>query len=369
MACCAIVCWPACCGRAWPPAANVTNASDPANPIFLNSKPPCRLSTRLPAGEQRVIQPPAAVRFRCLLIRRPQTGDRRGLRPLRCPREAPASAPATKNAPLPPSSVVYSSSNTDMRPSLLTAALLSLALLPAAVRAQEAPSPGAPPPASDAPGLPASDVDAPTLQRQRQPGEPLLLRARQGRLHHQPGQERLRDRRGQGPADHQELHPGEEPAADHRHSAGHLRQPDERPAAGERIRRHLPARRADAQGRGLPHLLRHQHQPAGRLHQPRQRHHPRPEQGHHQHRGNWLDHRQRRAARHPAVRRRLCRGQREAAPGGWAQDPGSADRRRRPGITGDAEDRDRGRAEGQRHRLRHPHRRPRLLRRRRLQPR
>ena len=51
-----------------------------------------------------------------------------------------------------------------MRPSLLTVALLSFALLTAALRAQEAPSPGAPPPPSDAPGLPSSDVDAPTLK-------------------------------------------------------------------------------------------------------------------------------------------------------------------------------------------------------------
>ena len=50
-----------------------------------------------------------------------------------------------------------------MRPSLLTAALFSLTLLTAVLHAQEAPSPGAPPPPSDAPGLPSSDVDAPTL--------------------------------------------------------------------------------------------------------------------------------------------------------------------------------------------------------------
>src|ERR1039458_2634649 len=60
--------------------------------------------------------------------------------------------------------IVCSSSNTDMRPSLLTAALFSFALLTATVRAQEAPSPGAPPPPSDAPSLPSSDVDAPTLK-------------------------------------------------------------------------------------------------------------------------------------------------------------------------------------------------------------
>jgi VWFA-related protein len=51
-----------------------------------------------------------------------------------------------------------------MRPSLLTAALFSFALLTAVLHAQEAPSPGAPPPPSDAPGLPSSDVDAPTLK-------------------------------------------------------------------------------------------------------------------------------------------------------------------------------------------------------------
>ena len=45
-------------------------------------------------------------------------------------------------------------------------------------------------------------------------------------------------------------------------------------------------------------------------------------------------------------------------PGSRAQDPGAADRRRRPGIAGDPEDRDRGRTEGQRHHLCHPHRRP-----------
>jgi len=51
-----------------------------------------------------------------------------------------------------------------MRLSLPTVALLSFALLTAAVRAQEAPSPDAPPPPSDAPGLASSDVDAPTLK-------------------------------------------------------------------------------------------------------------------------------------------------------------------------------------------------------------
>ena len=56
------------------------------------------------------------------------------------------------------------SSNTNMRLSLPTVALLSFALLTAAVRAQEAPSPDAPPPPSDAPGLASSDVDAPTLK-------------------------------------------------------------------------------------------------------------------------------------------------------------------------------------------------------------
>jgi VWFA-related protein len=55
-----------------------------------------------------------------------------------------------------------------MRPSDLTAIFLSLALLPIcwagpALHAQEAPSPGGPPPASDAPGVPQNDTDAPTL--------------------------------------------------------------------------------------------------------------------------------------------------------------------------------------------------------------
>jgi VWFA-related protein len=56
-----------------------------------------------------------------------------------------------------------------MRPRLLAATLLSLALLspvllaPAAARGQEAPSPGGPPPPSDAPAVPQNDTDAPTL--------------------------------------------------------------------------------------------------------------------------------------------------------------------------------------------------------------
>ena len=55
-----------------------------------------------------------------------------------------------------------------MRPSFLTASLLTLALLPLALRApllcaQEAPSPGGPPPASNAPPVPQNDTDAPTL--------------------------------------------------------------------------------------------------------------------------------------------------------------------------------------------------------------
>jgi len=49
-----------------------------------------------------------------------------------------------------------------MRAYFLTVALLSLSLLPAAF-AQEAPSPGGPPPASDAPAVPQNDTDAPTL--------------------------------------------------------------------------------------------------------------------------------------------------------------------------------------------------------------
>ena len=50
-----------------------------------------------------------------------------------------------------------------MRPDFLAVALLSLTLLPAAALAQEAPSPGGPPPASDAPAVPQNDTDAPTL--------------------------------------------------------------------------------------------------------------------------------------------------------------------------------------------------------------
>ncbi|HEY4379452.1 MAG TPA: VWA domain-containing protein [Acidobacteriaceae bacterium] len=50
-----------------------------------------------------------------------------------------------------------------MRSDLLAAVLLSFALLPAAAFAQEAPSPGGPPPASNAPAVPQNDTDAPTL--------------------------------------------------------------------------------------------------------------------------------------------------------------------------------------------------------------
>ena len=55
-----------------------------------------------------------------------------------------------------------------MRNPILTATLFSLALLPLALtspslRAQEAPSPGGPPPASNAPAVPQNDTDAPTL--------------------------------------------------------------------------------------------------------------------------------------------------------------------------------------------------------------
>ena len=51
------------------------------------------------------------------------------------------------------------------------ATLLSLALLPLALRApalcaQEAPSPGGPPPASDAPPVQQNDTDAPTINVQ-----------------------------------------------------------------------------------------------------------------------------------------------------------------------------------------------------------
>ncbi len=49
-----------------------------------------------------------------------------------------------------------------MRSDFLVAALLSLTLLPAAF-AQEAPSPGGPPPATGAPAVPQNDTDAPTL--------------------------------------------------------------------------------------------------------------------------------------------------------------------------------------------------------------
>jgi VWFA-related protein len=55
-----------------------------------------------------------------------------------------------------------------MRSRLLAATLISLALLPPVLLAtaclgQEAPSPGGPPPASDAPAVPQNDTDAPTL--------------------------------------------------------------------------------------------------------------------------------------------------------------------------------------------------------------
>src|SRR5258707_6052019 len=58
-----------------------------------------------------------------------------------------------------------------MRPPFLSASLLSLALLPLAMRtpalcAQEAPSPGGPPPASDAPAVHQNDTDAPTINVQ-----------------------------------------------------------------------------------------------------------------------------------------------------------------------------------------------------------
>jgi len=46
---------------------------------------------------------------------------------------------------------------------LFSLALLQLALLTPALRAQEAPSPSGPPPASDAPPVPQNDTDAPTL--------------------------------------------------------------------------------------------------------------------------------------------------------------------------------------------------------------
>src|ERR1035437_4061698 len=55
-----------------------------------------------------------------------------------------------------------------MRSSFRSAFLLSLALLPLALRtpvlcAQEAPSPGGPPPPTSAPAVPQNDTDAPTL--------------------------------------------------------------------------------------------------------------------------------------------------------------------------------------------------------------
>src|SRR5258708_2101043 len=58
-----------------------------------------------------------------------------------------------------------------MRSPFLSASLLSLALLPLAMRtpalcAQEAPSPGGPPPASDAPAVHQNDTDAPTINVQ-----------------------------------------------------------------------------------------------------------------------------------------------------------------------------------------------------------
>lgn len=51
----------------------------------------------------------------------------------------------------------------DMRLHLLTASLLALALVPCALHAQEAPSPGGPPPESSAPPEPVADIEAPTL--------------------------------------------------------------------------------------------------------------------------------------------------------------------------------------------------------------
>src|ERR1017187_7515566 len=93
-----------------------------------------------------------------------QTGDCRDSDIPHAPLAALGPAVTTKNAHLPPSSVVCSSSNTNMRPSLLTAALFSLALLMAVLRAQEAPSPGAPPPPTDPPNLPISHVCAPPPQ-------------------------------------------------------------------------------------------------------------------------------------------------------------------------------------------------------------
>ena len=83
-----------------------------------------------------------------------------------------------------------------MRSRLLASTLFSLALLPLVLPApllyaQEAPSPSGPPPASDAPPVPQNDTDAPTLNVNVNLVEPLFLRARQGRLYHQPGQERL----------------------------------------------------------------------------------------------------------------------------------------------------------------------------------
>ena len=66
-------------------------------------------------------------------------------------------------------------------------------------------------------------------------------------------------------------------------------------------------------------------------------------------------------SRHSSLRRRLSSRPRQAPPGSWPQDPRPPHRRRRPGLSGEPQDRHRGRPEGQRHRVRHPHRRSRLL--------
>ena len=106
--------------------------------------------------------------------------------------------------------------------------------------AQEAPSPGGPPPASDAPPVPQNDTDAPTLNvNVNLVNLYFSVRDKDGfitNLH----KDDCALTRGQRPADHQELHPGEKPPPHHRHPARHLRQPDERPSPRAGVRRRVP---------------------------------------------------------------------------------------------------------------------------------
>src|SRR5579871_2944951 len=122
-----------------------------------------------------------------------------------------------------------------MRPSVLAAATLCLSLIPV-LRAQEAPSPGGPPPASEAAPQPLAGLATETLKVNVNPLN-VYFSVRQRWLHHQPQKGRLQHLRGQGPPEDQELHPGKEPPANHRSPLRHQRKPAECPSvrAGSRI--------------------------------------------------------------------------------------------------------------------------------------